>query len=412
MPDDEAPGELPPAPDADALARLPADDWSILVRAAREALHSLDREVLHPRMVQLQATPTSKLMSGRSRQDLCRFLATRTLLWEETVTRLRDDPEALTGLDWLFAGTAPPQRRDQQPGDDGVDAGRLRTEINDLRERSRGFLDERDAARRRADGLEARLETERQRLQGLREEREHLRHERDELRTRLEETNQERRDALDRLQRRHDAEVAELRDELRTYRRREQERHQRQQRRRDRPSGERPRSPERRAREEIAAYRASRRGPGRSAVPARPSRLPDGVAPDTAEAANLLLAEGRRLLVDGYNVTQQHRGHVDLAQQRQWLLRVLEVFAARRQLQATVVFDGDATASGPGSPTRHTRVVFTEDESADDRLVALVAGLREDEPVAVVTDDRELRGRLAEYDVDLVGTRAFVAIVE
>lgn len=409
---DDSPGALPPPPDADALARLPGDDWALLVRAARDALHSLDREVLHPRMIQLRATPTSKLMSGRSRRDLCRFLASRSALWEETATRVRDDPETRRRLEWLFTAAPPPERRDEPADEDETETGRLRAEVERLRERSRGFLEERDEARRRADGLEARLETERERLRELRDERQRLRQERDELETRLEASSRERRDALDRLKRRHDAKMAELRDELRTHRRRKQERQERQRRRREQEAASQSRSPERRAREEIAAYRASRDARGRAAVPGRPSRLPEGVAPGTTEAADLLLADGRRLLIDGYNVTQQHRGQVGLQHQRGWLLRVVEAFAARRQLRATVVFDGDAAASSPGPPMRHTRVVFTADESADDRIVSMVAGLAQDDPVTVVTDDRELQRRLDEHGVDLVDTRAFVGVVE
>ncbi|MGH3440530.1 MAG: NYN domain-containing protein, partial [Nitriliruptorales bacterium] len=267
---------------------------------------------------------------------------------------------------------------------------------------ARGFKEQRDAAIRRADGLEARLGVEERRTAELAEELERLRREGEELRRGLEAAAEDREQALERLRRRHEADRAADREELRELRR-ELQREQR----RDPREGRADERLQEQVREEVAAYEAERR----RASAGRASTLPPGTAPDTKEAVHSHLEPGRRVLVDGYNVTKQHRGHLDLEQQRLWLVRLLEALAARTGVTPTVVFDAQEGSGATGSTSRRVRTVFSEG-TADDHLVEMVAALDEDEPVLVVTDDRELTDRLRALRADVVPTRTFLDVAE
>lgn len=395
----------PPA--ATALEQLPGEDWLVLLTYVRAALNALEDGLVTPRMAQLRAIPSGKLVSGRSRRDLCRLLAAGGPLWRETAERLARDEEAARRFDWLLKGEEPP--RSPAPVSSGPQsrttsgAGRPNRPKRDPETRARGreLVEQRDAARRRATGLEARLEIERERNAALQVRLDEVTAERNELARRLEDVAAEREQALDRATRHAEAQLAAAREELRTLRRAEEERRQGRRREAGRRAG--------------AGRRAQRndplgaRRPQRVATAGRPSRLPGGMAPGTADAAAALLVAGRYVLVDGYNVTKQHRDHLPLEHQRLWLVRLLEGLVARTGVRCRVVFDGDPLASPPATSSRAVGVTFTKGETADDELVGMVAALAPDEPVVVVTDDRELATRLGDLGVDIIGTREFVA---
>ncbi|MBW3576520.1 MAG: NYN domain-containing protein [Actinobacteria bacterium] len=391
-----------PAPDEELLERLPADEWAVLLRSVRAALHQLDDNVVTPRMAQLRALPASRLASGRSRRDLCRFLSTGGALWHGTLARLDDDPDGGTVLAILRGEVevAAPQPRHPQRADAGSPDRHQR-----LRTRAREFREQRDDARRRAEGLEARLRVEQGRVQELEDDVRTLEETIEALQRRLTAAAEERHQAVERVRRQADAQVAQLRDELRKLRRREEERLQR--RRRHRRARE---ALERRASEEIADYRSSLRSGARPAASGRPSRLPAGIAPGTVDAAQALLVPGRRVVVDGYNVSLQHRGHLELEQQRLWLTTQLESLVARLKVRCTVVFDGDPGVNAPTSRSRLVRVRFTAGGTADDAIVELVESLAADEPVVVVTDDRELADRVRRLRADVIGTAPLLAL--
>jgi predicted RNA-binding protein with PIN domain len=52
----------------------------------------------------------------------------------------------------------------------------------------------------------------------------------------------------------------------------------------------------------------------------------------------------------------------------------------------------------------------SDDETADDRIVRLVEGLDRDQPVLVVTSDRELADRCAALSADVVPSDAFLTL--
>lgn len=392
-----------PVPPADVLEALPADEWAVVLRHVRAVLHELDDTLLDPRSIRLRSVPAGKLAGGRSRRDLCRLLARGGLLWMRTAERLRDDPVARDALAWLLAGEVPPEAPAPAP------TRRLAAGPSDreerLADRVRELVAERDEAVRRAGGLQARLRAEHDRAADLEAEVERLRSRVGDLERSVADAADDREQALQRLRRQHEAQLAGAREELRELRRLEQEREQR--RRREEAAREAARREEERAAAEATAQR--RRSGGPDARLGRPSRLPAGLTPGTTEAVAALLDAGPRVVVDGYNVTMQHRGTLPLEQQRRWLVGRLGSLVTRRKLDVTVVFDGDPTAGVPAAPVRSAvRVAFTAGQTADDAIVELASSLPPDEPLVVVTDDRELRERLERLDVDVVATTPFL----
>ncbi|MFP4312668.1 MAG: NYN domain-containing protein, partial [Nitriliruptoraceae bacterium] len=125
----------------------------------------------------------------------------------------------------------------------------------------------------------------------------------------------------------------------------------------------------------------------------------------------LLLGAGRLVLIDGYNVTRTHRDDLDLEGQRTWLVQRCVTAAASLRIRPVVVFDGQrAGTSRPTAARQQVEVRFTPAGiSADDELVLAVEAT--DEPVVVVTDDRQLRDRVRASGADVVGTLAFLGVV-
>jgi predicted RNA-binding protein with PIN domain len=77
-------------------------------------------------------------------------------------------------------------------------------------------------------------------------------------------------------------------------------------------------------------------------------------------------------------------------------------------VRPVVYFDGEEAGGGrPRTGTREVEVRFTPAGiTADDELVLAVEAT--DEPVLVVTDDRELRARLLASGADVIGTAPFL----
>lgn len=391
-------------PTAADLTALEVDAWSTLLAVALPVVRDLPERLQDATTRRLASLPPGRLVSGRSRRDLANLLV-REKVWELVDAALPDD--APRPWEHETAGDA----GDDRAGPDAGDLQRLEQQVAHLRDRE-GRLAEKVAAlrqdvdrlRRERDGALARADTAAAAEQAARDELEAAR--------RAVDAAQEEADAADdrvarevaRARRRDDAEVEGLREDLRAVRReRDQLRAQR-----DRLGREldavRSRTSEQPAADEVAGPTddsSGRRG--------RPSRLPDGVAPATREAAEWLVAGGRVLLVDGYNVTRTHRDDLSLAEQRRWLEEAVGALARRRQVDARIIWDSThgraTTRRGPGGLT----VRFTDEGvSADDELVLHVElAVAPDRPVVAVTDDVELRARLAQHGVDLLDSMSF-----
>lgn len=384
------PATLPTAPpDVDTLLTLDPATWHRVVAHLRRVLAELPAPEQDARTRRVAAAPTSRMLSGRVRREAVAMVADGAGVWSALRRRIEADADLAGALANALA--APPDRREVAAAPPRVaeDTG----EIDRLRDRLRETRQQRDDARRRADGETARADREQQRREALESDVASLREQVAALETQVAEAKQQVRDAVERERRRGEAARAEVAADLRRVRREQAERDQRQRT----PPPTRPPVP-------------SAPVPPPRLVPGRPSRLPSNVREDTTEAADLLLHEGRRVLVDGYNVTRTQRADLDLDGQRRWLVNLLAAGVASRRIDPTVVFDGHASP-GPGSSRRDrgVMVVFTaEGVSADDDLVFQVEASDLTQPMVLVTDDRELRERLAVHRVDLLSTRGLV----
>jgi len=148
------------------------------------------------------------------------------------------------------------------------------------------------------------------------------------------------------------------------------------------------------------------------ATAGRPAVLPPGVAPDGATAVIALLqVPDLTVLIDGYNVTKDQAGRplLSLADQRAWLVAVAAGVGARFDRRLTVVFDGTDVVAPAGATPRSVRVVFSVgEESADARIVALVAQVPAPRPVLVVSSDREVADDARALGANVVPSRAFL----
>lgn len=374
-------------PPRDRLDALSADDWAVLLGLVREALGSLPDTAGR---AEIRASPTGRLAGGRGRRRLSDLLVADRQLWQGVVTAAGGEEGSRSLVARLVEPAAPAEASSRDRSHRGDAELRRRAERD--RRRLVEVRDERDTLRRRlaeVEGRATRGERDRDRLTA---EVEELRGELDQLRRRLHDAERAQQRAVDRERRRGEAERSRVEEELSALRRdREQSRTSRSAEPGSAPTG--PAVPAR----QPAPQRPIR------LVPGRPSRLPAGIAPGTREAAELLLHRDRLVLVDGYNVTKQRHAGLGLEQQRTWLVQALENLARQRGIRPIVVFDG-AAAPGGGHRTRLLEVRFSPAAiTADDEIVLAVEGT--DEPLLVVTDDRELRARVAVSGADTLASR-------
>jgi len=121
------------------------------------------------------------------------------------------------------------------------------------------------------------------------------------------------------------------------------------------------------------------------------------------------------VIVDGYNVTRSNVDHLSLEKQRDWLKAAATRLAASRGVRPRLVFDAANADTPPRSrrdPRSAVEVRFVPKGTADDAIVEIVEALPGNEPIVVVTDDRDLRDRLRRHQVDLLHTGPFVATAQ
>jgi predicted RNA-binding protein with PIN domain len=389
--------ELPPPSSATLLA-LGSDGWAALLPHVREVLRAGSEPALTPTAARLRDTPTGRLVSGPLRAELCRELAAGGVLWDALATRL----VAAEGLpDEVAALVRPPTPApvsDVSPSASPPDRDRDRERVRAARQERDRWQRQAEGALARADALAAELAATQQRLAERTSELEATQRA-------LSEAAEGQRRAVERERRRRDGELAQRDAELAQLRRADEQRRTESRRQQE--------AAERAARDtaEEAARRPEPVAGSIRVVPGRPTRLPAGVAPGTTEAARALLHRGRLVVIDGYNVTLRHRPHLDLERQRTWLVQQAATLAARRGVRPVIVFDGERFAVGrPLAGSRGVEVRFTSPGiTADDEVVLTVEGT--DEPVVVVTDDRELRARVQASGADVVDTRGLLGAV-
>ncbi len=376
-----------PAVDRLALEGLSSDDWAAVLVAVRAELRA--REELDEPQAAVAEQPTGRLVAGRGRAQVVELLVGDGALAAAVVERVPGPVRAaVTGPE---APSAAPDVAAVAVRDD---------EVVRVRQRARALREERDAWRRRAEGAEARAEQSERALAEQAAVQQDLRDTIAGLRQELAEAGAERDRAVVRERRRRDGEVARLEADLATLRRAEESRRAEQHRR--------ERATQRRA---AADDRPSGEAPVPRVPPGRPTRLPADIVPGTTEAARALLGPGRLVLIDGYNLTLNHRADLDLEGQRTWLVGLCANAVPVHRIRPVIYFDGQRASGVRSTPARQVvQVRFTpEGITADDELVLAVEAT--DEPVVVVTDDRELVERVRASGADVVGTVAFLGVV-
>jgi len=296
---------------------------------------------------------------------------------------------------------------------------------------------DRDAARRRADSAEQRLRSANMDLQRLHGEVAALRDERDRLDSELEQQRRQFRDRTARLRRR--AETAERQAAASAQRLQEVTAASPPNSMQTPPRGPgagvhatSPQQPDGDPGEPAADARLRPPEPGddelslqrlagavprtvRAALPGRPCALPPGLRGDEPDAVHALLkVPGVTVVLDGYNVTLSPRGMgtAALADQRAWLTKLAAAAVARYSVRVVVVFDGARERVMAASATRGVRVVFTaSDQTADERIVEIVSSLEANQPVVVVSSDREVRDDCEALGANVIASGAFLRAV-
>ena len=382
--DDPDRSVLPELPDRRRLAALSSDEWAALLLVLREVLSTATEPSDGARTI--MAAPTSRLVAGRGRRQVIELLVSGGAEVTEVLARLPVP---------LRTAVLPPAAPAAPAAGSTVDPA----ELERVRERARTLQQERDTWRRRAQGAETRAAQAAAETVEVAAERDALAASVAGLEAELAAAAVARERAIARERRRRDGEVARLTEEVAELRRTEEQRRSRERRR-----------------QEVSERRTAPEPdpdplPPARVTPGRPTRLPRGIAPGTTEAARALLGPGRLVLIDGYNVTRQHRDDLDLEGQRSWLTQRCVTAAAVLRIRPVLVFDGQSAGGSRPPAARHqVEVRFTPAGiTADDELVLSVEAT--DEPVVVVTDDRELIGRVTASDADVVGTLAFLGAV-
>lgn len=446
----------------DALLDLPAALWPPLLRAVRRAVEQLDRSELPPALRPFATWRPERLIGERPRRAVAEALADdprlRELVGEALGADLyaaaaEGDPlrlaadcgEALAAAalaargrwDALAVVAAEAADRAAARQRAGAEAAAAREEerARQARRRSDAGLaaarSERDAARRRAEAAEQRLRREKAARERLEQEVEALRDKVARLQAELEVERREHARRLQRLQRRVDrAERRARRDDDRALRvAAELEALAADLRAALEPDGAEGAVGAGQPGAATAAPGDGGSETGRSAggdagaagapvprdvaaaIPGRPARLPGGLAEDDPKAVRALLqVAGLHLVLDGYNLTKDEAGvpGVRLDEQRRWLVAHAAAVAARYGCRVTVVFDGSEVRARDLPRLRGVSIAFTAgEETADDRIVALVGADRVT-PTLVVTSDREVAAAVRALGANVTPARAFL----
>ena len=149
-----------------------------------------------------------------------------------------------------------------------------------------------------------------------------------------------------------------------------------------------------------------------------PVRMPGGLLNDTPEAAEYLLRQVLDIvvLVDGYNVTFKNWEKLPVQQQRHRFLQKMEELSARYSgAEFVVVFDGTqtdydyiaTTARSLGVTVRFSKPGVT----ADDHIISQCDSYPLSRPIAVVSEDGEVREQARERGANLIHPRKLLEIM-
>ena len=116
-------------------------------------------------------------------------------------------------------------------------------------------------------------------------------------------------------------------------------------------------------------------------------------------------------LLDGYNIIKQtsRLALKGLKNGREGLVSLIDIYRPQgsRQNKVIIVFDGQpGMINEESSPT--VKVVFSENESADDKIRSLVAASNRKREIVVVTDDKELKFSVRALGANVLGVKDFL----
>lgn len=123
------------------------------------------------------------------------------------------------------------------------------------------------------------------------------------------------------------------------------------------------------------------------------------------------------MIIDGYNLlftlTRGARAGLDVERERNRLLALLAQSLKGRKV--VVVFDGsiyrDVLPIGDSQRRGELNLIFTRDESADDRIVRMVEKERDRKGITVVTSDRQIRNAVEKMGSATVPSEKFARLV-
>ena len=121
-------------------------------------------------------------------------------------------------------------------------------------------------------------------------------------------------------------------------------------------------------------------------------------------------------LLDGYNIIPQMPLSTlkKLEDQRQQLIRWIESCRPQGSSRntVTVVFDGRVGVWGGGAVPSSVQVVFSQEESADEKIIRMVEEAKHKKNVVVVTDDRSLKYAVRAQGAKVSGVQTFLGKVK
>jgi YacP-like NYN domain-containing protein len=144
----------------------------------------------------------------------------------------------------------------------------------------------------------------------------------------------------------------------------------------------------------------------------RPVEVPRPAAKDPRLTAEFLLrVPGIAVIVDGYNVAKLAWPDLSLEQQRTRMLDAVDGLARRFGTELVVVIDGADVVGAHTDRRRLARVTYSPARvTADEVIREEVAALDPARPVAVVTNDGEIRRDIAAAGGNVITSDALVAV--
>jgi len=117
-------------------------------------------------------------------------------------------------------------------------------------------------------------------------------------------------------------------------------------------------------------------------------------------------------IVDGYNVLKQlpDLEKRPLKNGRWGLIHYFEIYRPQGSIKnkVTIVFDGRSEVKLPSQrklQKTNMEIIFSQDETADEKIKKLVSHMPNPKQVIVVTDDRELREAVKTYGVEVISVK-------